>query len=90
MNALETEISQLRQEMTALTVAKSDAETVAGQLRQEVEQLTADKTEAETELNTSKLKNGKLLVKVKTLTKQVKFIYTRFIISGFTPWPLGG
>ena len=86
MNALETEISQLRQEMTALTVAKSDAETVAGQLRQEVEQLTADKTEAETELNTSKLKNGKLLVKVKTLTKQVKFIYTRFIISGFTPW----
>ena len=57
--------------MTALNVAKTDAETAAGQLRQELDQLSAAKTEAETELNTAKLKNGKLLVKVKTLTKQV-------------------
>jgi len=72
VNALETEISQLRQEMTGLAAAKTAAETAADQLKQEVVVLTAAKTEAETELNAAKLKNGKMLVKVKTLTKQVE------------------
>lgn len=84
MNALETEISQLRQEMSAINAAKSEAESSAAQLRHELEALTTAKTEAETELNTAKLKNGKLLVKVKTLTKQVGYKYIYMIQSLFS------
>ena len=58
--------------MTAINTIKSEAESAVNQLRQELDALTTEKSEAETELNTAKLKNGKLLVKVKTLSKQVR------------------
>jgi hypothetical protein len=58
--------------MTAINTIKSEAESAVSQLRQELDALTTAKSEAETELNTAKLKNGKLLVKVKTLSKQVR------------------
>merc|ERR1719309_247985 len=41
-------------------------------LRQEMQTFNQQKADLETELNSSKLKNGKLLVKVKTLTKQME------------------
>ena len=42
------------------------------ELRQEIKLLQGTRSEIETELNNSKLKNGKLLVKVKSLTKQIE------------------
>jgi len=42
------------------------------QLRQQIKALESAKTEVESELSGAKLKSGKLLVKVKTLTKQVE------------------
>ena len=42
------------------------------ELRQEIKLLQGSRSEMETELNNSKLKNGKFLVKVKSLTKQIE------------------
>ena len=43
-------------------------------LRQQIKSLDGGRAEVESELTAAKLKNGKLLVKVKTLTKQVSIL----------------
>ena len=52
--------------------AVNQLELEISSLRQQINALEAAKQAADTEVNNSKLKNGKLLVKVKALTKQVE------------------
>ena len=47
-------------------------ETEISQLREKIRSVEADKAKLQEELNAAKLKNGKMLVKVKTLTKEVE------------------
>merc|ERR1719237_1056436 len=47
-------------------------ETEISQLREKIRSVEADKAKMQEELNAAKLKNGKMLVKVKTLTKEVE------------------
>ena len=56
----------------AVPEAVHQLELEISDLRQQIKGLEASKETAETEVNNSKLKNGKLLVKVKALTKQVE------------------
>ena len=44
------------------------------ELRQQLKAVEHTRTELEVELNAAKLKNGKLLVKVKTLTKELETV----------------
>merc|ERR1712226_1070345 len=47
-------------------------ETEISQLREKIRSVESDKAKLQEELNAAKLKNGKMLVKVKTLTKEVE------------------
>ena len=47
-------------------------ETEISQLREKIRSVEAEKAKMQEELNAAKLKNGKMLVKVKTLTKEVE------------------
>ena len=47
-------------------------ETEISQLREKIRSVESDKTKLQEELNAAKLKNGKMLVKVKTLTKEME------------------
>merc|ERR1719150_877561 len=66
------EQSELQGEPSANQEDVLALETEISELKEKIRNIEFDKTKLQEELNAAKLKNGKMLVKVKTLTKEVE------------------